>query len=119
MKKKKKVVSVDDREWFEDWKQKLPLGATLRLISVLQPKVMAFCERNQVDDEREIIEFIRNTTLVGLLPVPHPILIRRYQSNRTAMTSLWFTPFIWNIILRKNATVFFLGEQFTDVGSAT
>lgn len=30
-------------------------------------------------DESEIIKFLQHGTLVGLLPVPHPILIRKYQ----------------------------------------
>ena len=30
-------------------------------------------------DESEIIKFLQLGTLVGLLPIPHPILIRKYQ----------------------------------------
>ena len=26
--------------------------------------------------------FLKNTTMVGLLPVPHPIVIRKYQPNQ-------------------------------------
>lgn len=107
-------MRATDRGWFEEWKGKLPLGTLLRLIAVLQPKVLEFTMANAVDDEKKIIEFIRRTTLVGLLPVPHPILIRRYQSNRTAMTSLWFTPFIWNVILRRNSALFFSEKLSAD-----
>lgn len=32
-------------------------------------------------DESEILKFLQHGTLVGLLPVPHPILIRKYQVN--------------------------------------
>jgi len=35
-------------------------------------------------------------TLVGLLPVPHPILCRKYQPSRH--TSAWFTTFLWGVI---------------------
>jgi hypothetical protein len=37
---------------------------------------------------------------VGLLPVPHPIVIRKYQANQ--YTSLWFTAFLWGVIFLRN-----------------
>lgn len=37
-----------------------------------------------------------NTVMVGILPVPHPILMRRYAAN--AYTSLWYTTFLWSTI---------------------
>ena len=40
---------------------------------------------------------------VGLLPVPHPIIIRKYQPNR--YTCLWFTAFQWGVIFMHNQTV--------------
>jgi hypothetical protein len=44
--------------------------------------------------------------MVGLLPVPHPILIRKYQQNE--FTSLWFTTYIWGVIyLRNQVPAFF------------
>ncbi|WAQ96014.1 HID1-like protein [Mya arenaria] len=48
-------------------------------------------------DESEILKFLQHGTLVGLLPVPHPILIRKYQAN--SGTTMWFRtnvdPPIW------------------------
>ena len=32
-----------------------------------------------VKSEHEVLQYLKNGTLVGLLPVPHPILIRKYQ----------------------------------------
>jgi hypothetical protein len=34
--------------------------------------------------------------MVGLLPVPHPIVIRKYQPNQ--YTALWFTAYLWGVI---------------------
>ena len=45
------------------------------------------CIDKGVTDETEILRFLQHGTLVGLLPVPHPILIRRYQANTG--TDLW------------------------------
>jgi hypothetical protein len=54
------------------------------------------------------MDFIRSSTLVGLLPLPHPIAVRRYQSDRSGKTALWFIPFLWNIVLKKNSALFFI-----------
>lgn len=43
--------------------------------------------------EEEIIQFLQDHTLVGLLPVPHPILCRKYQPSNHI--GLWFTTFLW------------------------
>jgi hypothetical protein len=50
-------------------------------------------------DDSTVIEFLKNGTLVGLLPVPHPILIRKYQPNTAG--SLWYLAFIWSVVFTK------------------
>lgn len=47
-------------------------------------------------DESEILKFLQHGTLVGLLPVPHPILIRKYQAN--CGTTAWFRTYMWGVI---------------------
>lgn len=47
-------------------------------------------------DESEILKFLQHGTLVGLLPVPHPILIRKYQAN--AGTATWFRTYMWGVV---------------------
>lgn len=47
-------------------------------------------------DESEILRFLQHGTLVGLLPVPHPILIRKYQAN--SGTAMWFRTYMWGVI---------------------
>ena len=54
-------------------------------------------------DESEILKFLQHGTLVGLLPVPHPILIRKYQAN--SGTTLWFRTYMWGVIYLRYATV--------------
>jgi Dyggve-Melchior-Clausen syndrome protein len=88
--------------WFQEWKSKLPISTVLRLIAIFTHKVTALCMSTGVSDEQRIIEFIQKTTLVGLLPVPHPILIRRYQPSES--TSWWFLPYIWHIIAQRQRT---------------
>ena len=56
--------------------------------------------------EAQCIEKITgaNGTMVGLLPVPHPILIRSFQSN--SQTTEWFSTFIWSVIFIRRADLF-------------
>ena len=73
-------------------------------------------------DEQQVISFLHSTTMVGLLPVPHPIVIRKYQPNRYCLslasiscmkafhpsarfTCLWFTAFQWGVIFMHNQTM--------------
>lgn len=51
-------------------------------------------------DESEILKFLQHGTLVGLLPVPHPILIRKYQAN--SGTTTWFRTYMWGVIYLRN-----------------
>jgi hypothetical protein len=56
------------------------------------------------------VEYLKTTTLVGLLPVPHPIFIRRYQHNPA--TELWFLTHVWGqILLRHIDPPVFLGTR--------
>uniref|UniRef100_A0A452TSX3 HID1 domain containing n=1 Tax=Ursus maritimus TaxID=29073 RepID=A0A452TSX3_URSMA len=64
-------------EWVLSWKSKLGLT-----------------------DESEILRFLQHGTLVGLLPVPHPILIRKYQAN--SGTAMWFRTYMWGVIYLRN-----------------
>jgi len=59
------------------------------------------CNRKSgVVDEVEILEVLKDVTMVGLLPVPHAIVIRKYQPNQ--YTALWFTAFMWGVIFLRN-----------------
>ena len=57
----------------------------------------AYCDAYRgLTDESEILKFLQHGTLVGLLPVPHPILIRKYQAN--SGTTMWFRTYMWGVI---------------------
>lgn len=89
-----------DPEWVLSWKTKLPLQTIMRLLQVLVPQVEKICIDKGLTDESEILKFLQHGTLVGLLPVPHPILIRKYQAN--AGTNMWFRTYMWGIIYLRN-----------------
>jgi hypothetical protein len=87
-------------EWISSWKAKLPLQTIMRLLQVLVPQVEKICLDKGLTDESEILKFLQNGTLVGLLPVPHPILIRKYQPNLG--TIMWFRTYMWGVIYLRN-----------------
>uniref|UniRef100_A0A914Y1R8 Protein HID1 n=1 Tax=Panagrolaimus superbus TaxID=310955 RepID=A0A914Y1R8_9BILA len=91
---------IPTTEWVESWKSKLPLQTIMRLLQVLVPQVEKICIDKNLTDEGEILKFLQNGTLVGLLPVPHPLLLRRYQAN--AATNHWFRTYMWGLIYLRN-----------------
>ncbi|KAK2820107.1 hypothetical protein Q5P01_023066 [Channa striata] len=87
-------------DWVSSWKVKLPLQTIMRLLQVLVPQVEKICIDKGLTDESEILKFLQHGTLVGLLPVPHPILIRKYQAN--AGTAMWFRTYMWGVVYLRN-----------------
>ncbi|XP_041265329.1 protein HID1 isoform X2 [Onychostruthus taczanowskii] len=87
-------------DWVMSWKSKLPLQTIMRLLQVLVPQVEKICIDKGLTDESEILKFLQHGTLVGLLPVPHPILIRKYQAN--SGTAMWFRTYMWGVIYLRN-----------------
>nr|XP_032517264.1 protein HID1 [Danaus plexippus plexippus] len=87
-------------EWVSSWRTRLPLQTIMRLLQVLVPQVEKICIDKGLTDESEILRFLQHGTLVGLLPVPHPILIRKYQAN--AGTAAWFRTYMWGVIYIRN-----------------
>uniref|UniRef100_A0A7N8XG47 HID1 domain containing n=1 Tax=Mastacembelus armatus TaxID=205130 RepID=A0A7N8XG47_9TELE len=87
-------------DWVLSWKAKLPLQTIMRLLQVLVPQVEKICIDKGLTDESEILKFLQHGTLVGLLPVPHPILIRKYQANTG--TAMWFRTYMWGVIYLRN-----------------
>ncbi|EQC25901.1 hypothetical protein SDRG_16273 [Saprolegnia diclina VS20] len=104
---------VPNEAWIQSWKKKLPLNTSLRLLQYLVPQLEDACELAGGSlDETSMLTFLRSTTMVGLLPVPHAIVIRKYQTNQ--FTNLWFTTFTWGVIfLRNQAFPLFDGASIT------
>ena len=92
---------VPNEAWISELKSSLPMETVNRLLQHLVPVVDDMCERkNGVVDEVEILEVFKDITMVGLLPVPHAIVIRKYQPNQ--YTSIWFTAFLWGVIFLRS-----------------
>jgi len=88
-------------EWIVELKEVLPFETLTRLLQHLVPVVDEVVNRKDgIVDEGEILDILRDVTMVGLLPVPHAIVIRKYQPNQ--YTSLWFTAYLWGVIFTGN-----------------
>mmetsp|Transcript_319 Transcript_319/g.449 ORF Transcript_319/g.449 Transcript_319/m.449 type:complete len:843 (-) Transcript_319:174-2702(-) len=91
-------------EWLAEFKEKMPIETIKRLLQHLTPVIDEIIQREDgVVDEGEILAILRNVTMVGLLPVPHAIVIRKYQPNQ--YSSLWFTAFLWGVIYMGHQTL--------------
>jgi len=92
---------VPTEEWLLSWRNQLPISTIIRLLAAVVPQLPSLVSGSSAD-EAAILQYLKETTLVGLLPVPHPILIRRYQNN--AATNMWFTTFMWGVIYLRNSS---------------
>lgn len=106
-KKSNEVLSASRKrtptaEAIKRWKRSLPMETTLRMLIVLGPQLSRLEQRlGETPTEQEVINFLHSGTMVGLLPVPHPISLRKYRANKA--TVLWFRTCIWGIIYVRNS----------------
>lgn len=91
-------------QWLADLKESLPMETVTRLLQHLVPVVDEIVAKKAgIVDEQEILSVLNEITMVGLLPVPHAIVIRKYQPNQ--YTALWFTAFMWGVIFLRNQSL--------------
>lgn len=87
-------------EWMFHYKTRMPLLAIMRLLQVLVPQVEQVCKEMNINSEETVLKFLNSGTLVGLLPLPNPIMVRRYKPN--ASTYVWATVNLWGSIYLAN-----------------
>ena len=101
---------VPTHEWLQTWKDRLPIAAVQVLLDKLLPQVEEFCKQRQVKSELEVIDYIRQTSMVGLLPPPHRILMRKYETERSS--EAWLSSYLWsNIYLKLKDVPLFDGQK--------
>jgi hypothetical protein len=88
--------------WVGAWVHVLGCLRCVAVLQFLSPQVETFMTSfsDSVPDEAHVVSFMKGLTLVGVLPVPHPIITRRYQPNQ--YTSLWFTTFLWGVVFLRS-----------------
>eukprot|EP00898_Chlorokybus_atmophyticus_P000087 jgi/Chlat1/1079/Chrsp110S01573 len=83
------------KEWLQQAQAELPLSSVKRLLAALEPQTALL----GTTDLEQCKEFLRSSTLVGLLPVPNRIVTRKFQANE--FTNLWFSAYLWSLIYLK------------------
>jgi hypothetical protein len=83
-------------EWLTGWKSRLPLAVVDAATAHLEPLLVEFCKEH--GNEEEILEFVESQSLVGVVPVPHPIAIHRYRkspkTDQSVLVFFWSTVFM-------------------------
>jgi len=79
--------------WSRCWRSREMLMTILHMLDFVVPLIRSTDGNLPAD---EAVQKIAAQTLVGLLPVPHPIVVRAYVPNH--ITPLWFAAFVWGII---------------------
>jgi len=87
-------------EFMATFRQKLPLQTIFALAEFLVPKMKYLADNGQLEGEEQVLTFLEKTSVVGILPPPHPVMIRRYIS--TTHTTTWFTTYIWGVLYLRN-----------------
>ncbi|KAI9004645.1 high-temperature-induced dauer-formation protein-domain-containing protein [Gaertneriomyces semiglobifer] len=105
-------------EWFNYWHVHLPLQTLLILLDALSPTVESMIQSQSITDDKPIIDFLNSGTLVGLLPLPHPISVRRWHGGEA--TRVWITSYIWGAIFERSVKErevgsVWMGKSFGDI----
>ncbi|KAJ3015601.1 cell wall biogenesis protein [Thoreauomyces humboldtii] len=88
------------QEWFLYWHSHLPLHTILTLLDTLAPTIEQLCVEKGINDDRKVLEFLESGTLVGVLPVPHPIYVRKFVAS--VGIRVWFCGWFWGCVYMKS-----------------
>lgn len=80
----------------DEWKDRNLVEPLRSLVQYLGPRIEEECESKNLLDDEAVRRIIKRISLVGILPVPHAIVIRRFHPTEQAR--LWFTSFLFGTI---------------------
>ncbi|GMH90518.1 hypothetical protein TrST_g8996 [Triparma strigata] len=96
--KKHLLIAQPGEGFMEVINQTIQLATIDRLLGALAPKIDKFAvTSNGVVDEQDLLDYIKKQTLVGILPVPHAIIIRKYEGG----SGEWLRCYLWGIVFLK------------------
>ncbi|XXQ30547.1 Dymeclin [Plasmodiophora brassicae] len=88
------------KAWVQSWLGKFPLLPIRRTLEFLLPRMNSLYESGAYQNEAQVMAFFKDLTLVGVLPLPHPITVRQYSPSR--YTSVWFSSLLWGVIFLRH-----------------
>ena len=89
-------ASSDPESSFSNLLKSHSIDTLKGLYSALDPLMQGLEQQYEQVTETEVLTLLQNTTLVGLLPAPHPILIHRFHGNSD--TRDWIQTYLWAVI---------------------
>jgi hypothetical protein len=92
------VKFVPNGQWLESWQKQLPIMTIIRFLKAIVPRVKTMIT-SSADDQSKILMFLENTTMVGILPLPHPIILRKFSPTNHALN--WFHSYMWGVVFLK------------------
>ncbi|RUS19921.1 high-temperature-induced dauer-formation protein-domain-containing protein [Endogone sp. FLAS-F59071] len=84
---------VPTEDWVSTWLPKLPLATVLTLLNHLVPQVEDLCSTQSLTTDGQVLEFLRSATLVGIVPPPHSVQVRRFLWGEALV--IWFRSLLW------------------------
>lgn len=63
------------------------------LLEHLMPQVKDLCTTQSLTSDAQVLDFLRGITLVGILPHPQPIFIRKFRWGEALV--IWFRSMLW------------------------
>ena len=84
---------IATEDWVSQWHSQLPLQPILVLLEHLVPQVQTLCSTQALTSDAQVLEFLRGMTLVGILPAPQPIFIRKFRWGEALV--IWFRSMLW------------------------
>jgi len=90
-------------EWFASVRKKLPMQPIRCLLDFIGPRVDVLCADSEIVSPDEVVKYLRRETVVGILPVPHSIVIRTYKES--GYTAMWFTTYLWGVIFTRSQSM--------------
>ncbi|KAF0344411.1 ubp5 interacting protein ftp10 [Gigaspora margarita] len=84
---------IPTEDWVSSWHPHLPFGTIQVLLRELVPKVKSMCASQSITTDQKVLDFLRTTSLVGILSPPQPIFIRKFQWSEASV--VWFASMLW------------------------
>eukprot|EP00817_Percolomonadidae_sp_ATCC50343_P002743 CAMPEP_0117421494 /NCGR_PEP_ID=MMETSP0758-20121206/2564_1 /TAXON_ID=63605 /ORGANISM="Percolomonas cosmopolitus, Strain AE-1 (ATCC 50343)" /LENGTH=457 /DNA_ID=CAMNT_0005203631 /DNA_START=679 /DNA_END=2052 /DNA_ORIENTATION=- len=86
-------------EWLSSWKPRLPLRTIVDMIQYFSPRIDTETKKGTLSTESDLMEFIQQDTLVGVIPTPPQLLVRTFSSSSIHR---FLTVYYWSLIYMRN-----------------
>lgn len=104
------AVDPNAEKVFNAWKATIPVGILVDIVKTLSPQIQRVCSGN-ADDQKKIMHFLEENTLVGLVPPPGPVVTRHYAHSKS--TACWLIQLAWFVTYARLELNTFVGLNIT------